>query len=444
MRGARGFRALQHLKLRFQKPAPEKEPAGDDDLLARLRLMEEQNRRLMDRLEESEQRHDERMRILLEEMQTLRARVDEGEHEAPVALQEVREAERLPFGSLGEGGGVMLRAPSYMTSGTKGEKKTKVEASFGNGFELLSPDGEYQLQIHQETQVDYRDFTPSGEVFAKDGFVFPRARIFFNGRATKQWDYMFSLNKGFGDLNVLDAWVNWHPSDAIQVKVGRFMTPFNFEQFAIQNMWLISPERSLFTSNLGLNRMLGAQVWGQAFQKQLDYAVGVFDGPRNSYEDFNDPKDVMAFVNGRPFERDEGSFLQFLNVGGSFSYGMQDNPTVPRTWRTASNASNSGTADTYAPPFFSFNEDVRERGTRAFWSGHLAYYYKQLSIVTDYNGGILRYAANRTAAQSVVVPVDGMSVSAGYFLTGEEVQRRTIVEPLKPFDLRRGSFGLGA
>ena len=26
------------------------------------------------------------------------------------------------------------------------------------------------------------------------------------------------------------------------------MTPFNYEQFAIQNMWLFAPERSLFTA----------------------------------------------------------------------------------------------------------------------------------------------------------------------------------------------------
>ena len=31
---------------------------------------------------------------------------------------------------------------------------------------------------------------------------------------------------------------------------------------AVQNMNLLAPERSLFTANYGLNRMLGAQVWG--------------------------------------------------------------------------------------------------------------------------------------------------------------------------------------
>jgi phosphate-selective porin OprO/OprP len=321
--------------------------------------------------------------------------------------------------------------------------KIPLKADFGPGFEIISDDGEHQIQIHQETQLDYRDFDPNGEEFARSGFVFPRARLFFNGRVTKHWEYMFSINRGFGALDVLDAFVNYHPSDQFQIKAGRFMTPFNYEQFAVQNMWLITPERSLFTSNLGLNRQLGVQAWGQLLDKRLDYAVGVFDGPRNSYEDFNDAKDVFAYMNVRPFQDWDDSPLEFLNIGGSFAYGAQDNPLVPASWRTAANASNAGTADRFAPPFYAFNDGVVERGQRAFWSANVAYFYKRLSVLADYNGGILRYAQAR-APESFVIPAHGASVAAGFFLTGEEVERRTIVEPLRPFSLRRGDFGLGA
>jgi phosphate-selective porin OprO/OprP len=309
----------------------------------------------------------------------------------------------------------------------------------------MTEDGEFQFQFHQEVQFDAREFDPNGDEFARSGFVFPRVRSFFNGRVTKPVEYTVSINRGFGGLDILDAFLNFRYDDRAQLKVGRFMTPFNYEQFAIQNMWLFAPERSLFTANLGLNRQLGVQLWGNLFEQRVDYALGVFDGPRNSYEDFNEAKDVMAYLNARPFgKQEEGALLRNLNLGGSFAYGAQDNPLTPRTFRTASNASNASTADLFSPPFFAFKDGVRERGQRTFWSAHAAYFYKRFSLFTDYNGGILRYAVDREAPASVDVPASGYSIAMGYFLTGETQERRTILEPRRPFSLLPGKFGPGA
>jgi phosphate-selective porin OprO/OprP len=43
------------------------------------------------------------------------------------------------------------------------------------------------------------------------------------------------------------------------------------------------------------------QLWGIALEQRVDYALAAFDGPRNSFEDFNEAKDVMAYLNARPF-----------------------------------------------------------------------------------------------------------------------------------------------
>ena len=42
------------------------------------------------------------------------------------------------------------------------------------------------------------------------------------------------------------------------------------------------------------------------------------------------------------------------------------------------------------------------------------------------------------------MPLSGYYVSAGYFLTGETMDRRTQVEVKRPFDLRKGKRGTGA
>ncbi len=418
------------------------------ELEARLRKMEEANQQLADQ-----------MQLLMKEVKSLRT---EGSKKPEVTAPASGAGATAAGGSgrsVGSAGGSSAQnepgrnpaAPNYQgVSGAKSSKNTPLQADFGPGFQLQSSDGEYQVQFHQETQLDYRAFDPTGEEFARQGFVIPRVRAFANGRVTKGLDYMVSVNRGFGNLDILDAWVNFHPSDKFQVKLGRFMTPMNYEQFAIQNMWLIAPERSLFTSNLGLNRQLGVMVWGQAFNERVDYAVGVFDGPRNSFVDYNDAKDVMTYLNVRPFQNDDDSFLRDLNLGGSFAYGDQgdqdatSDPLIPRSFRVAANASNAGTANRYAPPFLTFNDSVIERGSRMFWSANVAYFYKQLSIFADYNGGIVGYADSKNAASSVESPVSGFSVAAGYFLTGETVQRRTIVEPKRPFSLKHGAFAPGA
>jgi phosphate-selective porin OprO/OprP len=405
--------------------------------------MELANRRLAEQLQASEARHAEQMNQLLEEIRDLRGRLEPSES----TMGSASARSSAPSADAGRNAeGRPGPVPSYTLSNIRAEPKAALNANFGPGFELISDDGEYMLQVHQETQVDYRAFDPNGEVFAHDGFVFPRARIFFNGRTTKPIEYMISFNRGFGGLDLLDAFINVRYDDRVQFKIGRFMTPFNYEQFAIQNMWLIAPERSLFTSNLGLNRMLGAMFWGTVLDQRADYAIGVFDGPRNSYEDFNDAKDIMGYVNTRPFLRDdnEGFLLRDLNIGGSFAYGVQDNPLVPRSLRTASNASNAGTADRVAPPFLVFNNAVTETGQRGMWSAHVAYFYKQLSLLADYNGANISHAINDRASTTILVPVHGYSLSAGYFLTGETVQRRTVVDPIHDFDLRAGKRGLGA
>ena len=41
-------------------------------------------------------------------------------------------------------------------------------------------------------------------------------------------------------------------------------------------------------------------------------------------------------------------------------------------------------------------------------------------------------------------PDGGCSAQAGYILTGETLRDRTLIEPLRPFDLRPSRFGLGA
>jgi phosphate-selective porin OprO/OprP len=73
----------------------------------------------------------------------------------------------------------------------------------------------------------------------------------------------------------------------------------------------------------------------------------------------------------------------------------------------------------------------------------LAYYYGGLSPLSALEGGHDSYSNGLTAAP-VHIPINGWFVQPGYILTGETIRDRTLLQPLSPFDLRQGRFGLGA
>ena len=49
-----------------------------------------------------------------------------------------------------------------------------------------------------------------------------------------------------------------------------------------------------------------------------------------------------------------------------------------------------------------------------------------------------------TTGSPTRIPFGGWFAQAGYILTGETLRNRTLIEPLRPFDLHHGRFGLGA
>ncbi len=86
----------------------------------------------------------------------------------------------------------------------------------------------------------------------------------------------------------------------------------------------------MFTTNVGLGRQIGLMGWGYLFDKRLDYAAGVFNGSRNSFESLNNGVDFVGFLNTRPFQESESlEFARFLNLGTSVAFGYQDQPAVP-------------------------------------------------------------------------------------------------------------------
>jgi phosphate-selective porin OprO and OprP len=336
--------------------------------------------------------------------------------------------------------------PGYLDLDVTSPNRIPLKASFGPGFQLQTEDERFRLQIHYESQVEGRIWEQTHEIPANSGIYLPRQRIFFNGNITPPIEYELAINRGLNNINLLNAFINLHFDDRFEVRFGRFFTPVLYEQYAVSNYWLLTPERSLFATNLGLNRQIGLMAWGYLFDKRLDYAAGVFNGSRNSFENLSNGVELTGYLNARPFQDSEAlGFAKFLNVGASVGFGHQDQPPSPASLRIGAGSPDTNTPGPATVPFLILNPDVVEQGGRVVGSTHAAYYFRGLSLLGEWDYGFGGYASSAHPSP-VRVPFSGYYVAAGYFLTGEQVEQRTRVKPLRPLvPLNKGDErGLGA
>jgi phosphate-selective porin OprO and OprP len=437
-------------------PVPTPSPATLEQLAARLQAMEELNKKLAEQLEKSNRDHDAQMRQLLEQFGELSRRPN-GEPPQLTTAADVDGAEVSPLPDAGRvlGGGTPVPdyteghffpdtpAPGYAVSNMYRDSRLPVTSAF-KGFQFQTKDEEFSLQFHLESQFDARIWSQRDQVPANSGLFLPRQRIFFDGNITKRIEYEFSINRGLGGtINILNAYVNLHFNDRFELKIGRFFTPFTYDQYAISNYWLPTPERSLFTTNVGLGRQIGLMGWGYLFDKRLDYAAGIFNGSRNSFESLNNGVDFVGYLNTRPFQESESlGFARNLNIGTSVAVGHQDQSPVPLAFRVGGSSANTDVPGAGTTPFLVLNPNVIERGDRLLGSVNAAYFYRGLSLIGEWQYGYGTYAS-LARPSSAQVPFTGFYVSGGYFLTGEEVQQRTRVYPLRPFIPTRKGVPIG-
>ncbi len=338
-----------------------------------------------------------------------------------------------------------------------------IKSDFSNGLRWYTTDDFFDLTFHNLTQVEYRDFDPTGTIL-HDQFFVPRQRWYFEGKISPLANYYTVINRGYGSIDILDCWgdINIDPT-MLQVRVGRMKTPFSYEYIKVSENDLIAPERSVFIGNFSTNRQIGAMAHGILFDSRFEYAAGVFNGQRRSFEDYNSGEDMIFFFNTRPFlKEDYVPWLQNVNLGGAYVIGSERNPLSPNALRTANDLTESSATGTMSPTFLSFNPGVFENGPRAQWSADLAYYYGSLGLMAAYQGGYQSYATNMSPAlppsvlasgpsftanspHYTAVDIAGWNVTAFYFLTGEQITRRkNLVEPINPLGTHNGFYGIGA
>jgi len=304
------------------------------------------------------------------------------------------------------------------------------------GVRLLSPDGLYRIEFHNLTQTEGRFYSPSGDPLVNQ-FNIPRLRFIFAGQVGQYFEFVSSTQRGYGSLDVFDAYINFKFDPTFNIRVGRTKTPYTYEYYKMGEGDLIGLERSVFVGNLSGNRQIGAMAYGRLLEDRLEYAVGVFDGPRRSFQDFNNFKTPYALVNARPFLHGGSDLLRYLSLGASGTIGRDKNPLEPNALRTANDETTAAAIDNISPAFLKFNPAAQQVGEQAFWSADAAWFYRGLTALAQYNGGHQTYQLTQNRrTTSTRVPFSGGSVAVTYFVTGEEPFNRRELIPLRDFDWR--------
>ncbi len=323
------------------------------------------------------------------------------------------------------------------TAAAKAAPKVSITDS---GLVVASPDGASSIHVGSLVQFDSREFLADGGGLSNNGFFLRRARIIIDGKLDKFTSFQFVPEFGNGSggtataVAILDANLTIAPTQAFQLKVGKFKTPIGLEILQ-SDQYTFFAERSL-VNNLEPNRDLGAQIGGYLGNGAVYYSIGLYNGipdalTSSGNSDFDNDKDVDGRLFFTPFVNDKESDLQGLGFGIAGGLGRE---------KTHS-AVTSGYKTDGQQTFFSYGGAVYTDG--AVWriSPQAYYYHGPFGALGEYVISALNVRpSGPSALPKTKLENKAASITASWVLTGEDATY-TGVAPAQPFSWVNGTWG---
>lgn len=162
------------------------------------------------------------------------------------------------------------------------EANAEPKLQYKKGAMLSFPDQGVELKLNTQLQPKYAFIDTDGEENESD-FSMRRARLVLSGSAL-DGDVSFRLQNDFvgdseddgkRDSDLLDAWVQWNASDAVQLRFGQFKTLSGRQEVgSSSNLQFVN--RSLVAEEFNSGRQAGVMLGGEA--GAIEYAVAVTNG----------------------------------------------------------------------------------------------------------------------------------------------------------------------
>ena len=304
----------------------------------------------------------------------------------------------------------------------------------GSGVSFSSGDSNFVAQLHGVLQFDSRTFFNDGGLNGNDGFLLRRARPILSGTVFRDFDYNFTPDFGGNTVQIVDAYMNYRYSPALQVQAGKFKSPIGLEHLQADVNTTFN-ERSLATE-LVPNRDLGIDLHGDLFGGVASYALGVFNGAPDysgttTNISFQDDKAFVGRVFFQPWKNSNVNALRGLGFGVGGSYEANHPNTNAATGLTP------GYTTDGQQKFFSYSSGVNANGAAWRFSPQASYFYGPFGLLAEY---VISDQQVKKAATSVDLDNTAWEVTGSWILTGEDAAYNGIT-PRHPFDPRNGQWG---
>jgi phosphate-selective porin OprO and OprP len=294
-------------------------------------------------------------------------------------------------------------------SGDAGKSGTSV--SFGTGGVVIrSNDGNLQLKIGLDLQIDGRFYPDGASAPATDGILIRRARPTISGTVFNYIDFYVRPDFGQGQTVLYESYIDFKYFPRFVVRAGKFKPPVGLERLQSDDDTNFI-ERGLPTL-LVPSRDIGYQVSGDVVKRRMNYAVGVFNGVAdNSLSDAgtSSHKDYAGRLVLTPFQRasqaETKNPLSGLGVGIAATGGAVDGLPLP-AYKTLGQAT-----------FFNFNSGVASAGHRTRLAPQAYYYVGPFGLLAEFTRaeeGFQKGLVRRPIA------FRAWQVQAAYILTGEK------------------------
>jgi len=300
------------------------------------------------------------------------------------------------------------------------------------GLNFTSPDGKYAFGINVQANVDAHSFGNDGGAI-QDEVVDRLVRPTLSGKAGNA---SFKVTAELGGsssaaASIVDGYVGYKFSDAVQVQAGKFKSPLGLERLQA-DADVIWTERGLST-NLVPNRDIGYQVFGSLIPGVVDYQVALLNGATdgaNLNNDTDNHKDLAYRIFATPFADSGAVWLQGFGIGWAGSDGNHVGNTT-NTQLPSYKSIGQQTFFKYATGAYSNGKETRSNPQAWF-------YLNNFGLLADYVEARQDVALGAKTARLTNTALD---VSGSWVLTGESVAYKGGVKPKRDFSLKTGGWG---
>lgn len=167
-----------------------------------------------------------------------------------------------------------------------------LEGGYKDGLYIASDDGNYSLKTNFHLQFQHQFLSVEGQG-KTNNFQIRRGRFGFSGNALSEnltyailFEFLGGQTNNVSEAvaltgpNLRDGYINYAFRDGLQIKLGQFKAPFNFEELNGDTK-LEFIDRPISNDAFTFNRDLGIAIHGNLSEKKWGYALFVMNEGTN-------------------------------------------------------------------------------------------------------------------------------------------------------------------